>query len=93
MRTVASLPLQVVAAVGFQGLELEVPLTIEKAVGDIIRQCLNSDPTKRPAFSSLVQVLRPIVKALDQEKSSEGPRDRLQRSSLSFPSTCSTSDR
>ncbi|KAK6943981.1 Serine-threonine/tyrosine-protein kinase, catalytic domain [Dillenia turbinata] len=56
-------PAQVVAAVGFKGKRPEIPRDLNPQVTAIIEACWASDPWKRPSFGSIMDSLRPLIKA------------------------------
>ncbi|XP_042452182.1 probable serine/threonine-protein kinase SIS8 [Zingiber officinale] len=54
--------MQVVGAVGFQNRRLEIPNDIDPVVAQIITDCWESDPNKRPSFSRLLSPLKQVQK-------------------------------
>lgn len=54
-------PMQVVGAVGFQHRCLDIPEDTQPVVGDIIRQCWQSDPSARPSFADIIDTLKPLL--------------------------------
>ncbi|KAL5807519.1 hypothetical protein ACOSQ4_030252 [Xanthoceras sorbifolium] len=56
-------PAQVVAAVGFKGKRLEIPCDLNPQVASIIETCWANEPWKRPSFSTIMELLRPLIKA------------------------------
>lgn len=54
---------QVVAAVGFRGMRLEIPRDLNPQVASIIEACWANEPWKRPSFSNIMEMLRPLLKA------------------------------
>ncbi|CAL9075769.1 unnamed protein product [Musa textilis] len=57
-------PAQVVAAVGFKGRRLEIPSDVNPQVAAIIESCWANEPWKRPAFSSIMESLKSLLKPL-----------------------------
>ncbi|XP_019179574.1 PREDICTED: serine/threonine-protein kinase CTR1-like [Ipomoea nil] len=55
-------PAQVVAAVGFKGKRLEIPHDLNPQVAAIIEACWANEPWKRPSFSTIMDLLRPLIK-------------------------------
>ncbi|CAM8913631.1 unnamed protein product [Rhodiola kirilowii] len=55
-------PAQVVAAVGFKGRRPEIPRDVNRQVADIIEACWANEPWKRPSFSSIMDLLLPLIK-------------------------------
>ncbi|CAA7397100.1 unnamed protein product [Spirodela intermedia] len=55
-------PAQVVAAVGFKNLRLEIPSEMNPHVARIIESCWANDPWKRPSFKSIKGSLDPLIK-------------------------------
>ncbi|XP_075078643.1 serine/threonine-protein kinase CTR1 [Nicotiana tabacum] len=55
-------PAQVVAAVGFKGKRLEIPRDLNPQVASIIEACWAKEPWKRPSFSVIMDMLRPLIK-------------------------------
>ncbi|KAK4348407.1 hypothetical protein RND71_031162 [Anisodus tanguticus] len=53
---------QVVAAVGFKGKRLEIPRNLNPQVASIIEACWIKEPWKRPSFSAIMEMLRPLIK-------------------------------
>uniref|UniRef100_A0A7N0UWI0 Protein kinase domain-containing protein n=1 Tax=Kalanchoe fedtschenkoi TaxID=63787 RepID=A0A7N0UWI0_KALFE len=53
---------QVVAAVGFRGKRLEIPRELNSQVASIIEACWAIEPWKRPSFSTIMEMLRPLIK-------------------------------
>ncbi|XP_038699348.1 serine/threonine-protein kinase EDR1 isoform X2 [Tripterygium wilfordii] len=51
-------PMQVVGAVGFQHRRLEIPEDVDPAIGQIIRECWQTEPHLRPSFTQLMSRLR-----------------------------------
>ncbi|KAH9738418.1 serine/threonine-protein kinase CTR1 [Citrus sinensis] len=56
-------PAQVVAAVGFKGKRLEIPRNVNPHVASIIEACWANEPWKRPSFSTIMELLRPLIKS------------------------------
>ncbi|XP_048321300.1 serine/threonine-protein kinase CTR1 isoform X2 [Ziziphus jujuba] len=56
-------PAQVVAAVGFKGKRPEIPRDLNSHVASIIEACWANEPWKRPSFASIMESLRPLIKA------------------------------
>ncbi|KAJ4705130.1 CTR1-like protein kinase [Melia azedarach] len=56
-------PAQVVAAVGFKGKRLEIPRDLKPQVASIIEACWANEPWKRPSFSNIMELLRPLIKS------------------------------
>lgn len=56
-------PAQVVAAVGFKGKRLEIPRDLNPHVASIIEACWANEPWKRPSFSTIMELLRPLIKS------------------------------
>ncbi|CAM8980803.1 unnamed protein product [Rhodiola kirilowii] len=54
---------QVVAAVGFRGKRLEIPRDLNPQVASIIEACWANEPWKRPSFSNIMELLKPLMKA------------------------------
>ncbi|KAG5582730.1 hypothetical protein H5410_053357 [Solanum commersonii] len=54
-------PPQVVAAVGFKGMRLEIPRDLNHPVTTIIEACWVNEPWKRPSFSTIMDMLRPLI--------------------------------
>ncbi|MCD9561336.1 copper transport protein ctr1 [Datura stramonium] len=54
-------PPQVVAAVGFKGMRLEIPRDLNHQVTTIIEACWVNEPGKRPSFSTIMDMLRPLI--------------------------------
>ncbi|XP_044492468.1 serine/threonine-protein kinase CTR1 [Mangifera indica] len=65
-------PAQVVAAVGFKGKRLEIPLDLNPQVASIIEACWVSEPRKRPSFSFIMELLRPLIKPLTPQPGGPG---------------------
>ncbi|KAK3226736.1 hypothetical protein Dsin_006598 [Dipteronia sinensis] len=59
-------PAQVVAAVGFKGKRLEIPRDLNPQVASIIETCWANEPWKRPSFSTIMELLRPLIKSPTQ---------------------------
>ncbi|RWR82519.1 serine/threonine-protein kinase CTR1 isoform X1 [Cinnamomum micranthum f. kanehirae] len=57
-------PAQVVAAVGFKSRRLEIPSDVNPQVAAIIESCWANEPWKRPSFSAIMELLRPLIKPL-----------------------------
>ncbi|KAK7284919.1 hypothetical protein RJT34_19673 [Clitoria ternatea] len=55
-------PAQVVAAVGFKGKRLEIPLGLNSQLASIIEACWANEPWKRPSFSSIMDSLKVLLK-------------------------------
>ncbi|KAJ4979785.1 hypothetical protein NE237_010565 [Protea cynaroides] len=55
-------PSQVVAAVGFKGMRLEIPSNVNPQVAALIKACWANEPWKRPSFSSIMESLRALGK-------------------------------
>jgi serine/threonine-protein kinase CTR1 len=55
-------PAQVVAAVGFKFKRLDIPSGLNPQVASIIEACWANEPWKRPAFSNIMESLRPLIK-------------------------------
>ncbi|XP_060201302.1 serine/threonine-protein kinase CTR1 isoform X1 [Lycium barbarum] len=53
---------QVVAAVGFKGQRLEIPHDLNPQVASIIKACWVREPWKRPSFSAIMEMLKPLIK-------------------------------
>lgn len=51
---------QVVLAVAVEGKRLDIPSTVPQTIADIIRECWQEDPNKRPTFASLVDRLTKV---------------------------------
>ncbi|KAL6145730.1 hypothetical protein ACLB2K_056415 [Fragaria x ananassa] len=56
-------PAQVVAAVGFKNKRLEIPRDLNPQVASIIEACWANEPWKRPSFASIMESLKPLIKA------------------------------
>lgn len=56
-------PAQVVAAVGFKGKRLEIPVGISPQIAAIIKSCWANKPWKRPSFSSIMESLRTLIRS------------------------------
>lgn len=54
-------PPQVVAAVGFKGMRLEIPHDLNHQVTTIIEACWMNEPWKRPSFSAIMDMLRSLI--------------------------------
>ncbi|XP_042411882.1 probable serine/threonine-protein kinase SIS8 [Zingiber officinale] len=54
--------MQVVGAVGFQNRRLEIPNDIDPVVAQIITDCWESEPNKRPSFAQLLTPLKQLQK-------------------------------
>ncbi|KAI5669718.1 hypothetical protein M9H77_19571 [Catharanthus roseus] len=65
--------MQVVGAVGFQGRRLKIPDRVDAVVAEIITDCWDSNPEKRPTFGEIIARLkclqRLVVQKADAEKS------------------------
>eukprot|EP00241_Pyramimonas_parkeae_P000037 CAMPEP_0114241106 /NCGR_PEP_ID=MMETSP0058-20121206/9460_1 /TAXON_ID=36894 /ORGANISM="Pyramimonas parkeae, CCMP726" /LENGTH=1456 /DNA_ID=CAMNT_0001353619 /DNA_START=116 /DNA_END=4486 /DNA_ORIENTATION=+ len=73
---------EVVQAVVRDGRQLDIPAHLaESPVGNILKACLEHEPTKRPAFSHIVGSLRKLVKQYELAEQAEED-DRGRRSSL-----------
>ncbi|XP_074578072.1 putative serine/threonine-protein kinase SIS8 [Curcuma longa] len=57
--------MQVVGAVGFQNRRLEIPNDIDPVVAQIITDCWESEPNKRPSFAQLLTPLKQLQKLVD----------------------------
>ncbi len=53
---------QVVGAVGWGNLQLDIPSTVEPAVASLIRRCW-SEPAVRPSFSELISIIKDMAHA------------------------------
>ncbi|KAK9123972.1 hypothetical protein Sjap_013574 [Stephania japonica] len=53
---------QVVAAVGFKNMRLEIPRNTNPQVAALIEACWATDPRQRPAFSEIMDYLRPLIR-------------------------------
>lgn len=53
-------PMQVVGAVGFQDRRLDIPKEIDPMVAQIITDCWDSDPNKRPSFAQLMSPIKQL---------------------------------
>ncbi len=53
---------QVVGAVGWGGLQLDIPSTVEPTVTALIRRCW-SEPALRPSFSELISIIKDMAHA------------------------------
>jgi len=51
---------QVVLAVAVEGKRLDIPSSVPQSISDIIKECWQEDPNKRPTFASLVDRLTKI---------------------------------
>ncbi|XP_022934740.1 serine/threonine-protein kinase CTR1-like [Cucurbita moschata] len=67
-------PAQVVAAVGFKGLRLEIPRDVNPKLASLIMACWADEPWKRPSFSSIMETLKPMTK---QAPPQQGRADTL----------------
>lgn len=47
---------------GWGGLQLDIPATVDPAVADLIRRCW-SEPALRPSFSELISVIKDMAHA------------------------------
>ncbi|GAA0169518.1 non-receptor serine/threonine protein kinase [Lithospermum erythrorhizon] len=56
-------PAQVVAAVGFKGKRLDIPRDVNPQLAALIEICWANEPWKRPSFSTIMDILRPLTKA------------------------------
>ncbi|CAH8343421.1 unnamed protein product [Eruca vesicaria subsp. sativa] len=54
---------KVVAAVGFKNKRLEIPRNLNPQVAAIIEGCWTNEPWKRPSFATIMDLLRPLIKA------------------------------
>ncbi|XP_015088826.1 serine/threonine-protein kinase CTR1-like isoform X1 [Solanum pennellii] len=54
-------PPQVVAAVGFKGMRLEIPRDLNHPVTTIIEACWVNEPWKRPSFSTIMDMLKSLI--------------------------------
>lgn len=54
--------MQVVGAVGFQNRRLDIPKEVDPVVAQIITDCWESEPNKRPSFAQLLLPLRQLQK-------------------------------
>ncbi|XP_055807112.1 serine/threonine-protein kinase CTR1-like isoform X2 [Solanum dulcamara] len=54
-------PPQVVAAVGFKGMRLEIPCDLNHSVTTIIEACWVNEQWKRPSFSAIMDMLGPLI--------------------------------
>ncbi|XP_057534330.1 serine/threonine-protein kinase CTR1-like [Amaranthus tricolor] len=55
-------PAQVVAAVGFKRMRLEIPRDVNPQVAAIIEACWENEPWKRPSFANIMDSLRSLLK-------------------------------
>ncbi|XP_022881479.1 probable serine/threonine-protein kinase SIS8 [Olea europaea var. sylvestris] len=62
--------MQVVGAVGFQGRCLDIPLTVDPLVAEIISDCWNRNPQARPSFGQIIARLRRLQRLNMQEMNS-----------------------
>ncbi|XP_008793254.2 probable serine/threonine-protein kinase SIS8 isoform X2 [Phoenix dactylifera] len=53
-------PMQVVGAVGFQNRRLDIPKEVDPVVAQIITDCWESEPSKRPSFAQLMSPLKQL---------------------------------
>ncbi|KAJ3675076.1 hypothetical protein LUZ60_004118 [Juncus effusus] len=67
-------PAQVVAAVGFKGRRLDIPTEVDPKVASLIQSCWANEPWRRPSFSSIMEVLKLLIKTLASHPSHD---DRL----------------
>jgi hypothetical protein len=54
-------PVQVSVAVSSQGLRPEIPADCAPDCAQLIRECWDQDPSKRPPFSEIVQRLKTML--------------------------------
>ncbi|XP_010925411.1 serine/threonine-protein kinase EDR1 isoform X2 [Elaeis guineensis] len=53
-------PMQVVGAVGFQNRRLDIPKEVDPVLAQIISDCWESEPSKRPSFAQLMSSLKQL---------------------------------
>ncbi|XP_038696000.1 serine/threonine-protein kinase EDR1-like isoform X2 [Tripterygium wilfordii] len=63
-------PMQVVGAVGFQNRRLEIPDDVHPVIGQIMRECWQTEPHLRPSFTQLMSRLRRLLNLLVDGKNS-----------------------
>lgn len=63
-------PMQVVGAVGFQDRRLEIPEEVDPMVAQIINDCWEVEPRKRPSFSQLMSRLKHLQHLVFERASS-----------------------
>ncbi|KAK9723860.1 hypothetical protein RND81_05G030700 [Saponaria officinalis] len=56
-------PAQVVAAVGFKCMRLEIPRNVNPQVAALIEACWANEPWKRPSFANIMDTLKPLLKS------------------------------
>ncbi|KAL8261515.1 hypothetical protein R6Q59_025564 [Mikania micrantha] len=56
-------PAQVVGAVAFQNRKLTIPINTPSALTSLMESCWADDPTQRPAFKSIVNSLKKLLKS------------------------------
>ncbi|XP_024963779.1 serine/threonine-protein kinase CTR1 [Cynara cardunculus var. scolymus] len=59
-------PAQVVGAVAFQNRKLTIPINTSPALTSLMESCWADDPTQRPAFRSIVNSLKRLLKSPTQ---------------------------
>ncbi|XP_066349584.1 serine/threonine-protein kinase CTR1-like isoform X1 [Miscanthus floridulus] len=57
-------PAQVVGAVAFQNRRLPIPKDTDPELAALVESCWDDDPRQRPSFSSIVDTLKKLLKAL-----------------------------
>ncbi|XP_052198846.1 serine/threonine-protein kinase CTR1-like isoform X4 [Diospyros lotus] len=57
-------PAQVVAAVGFKGMRLQIPSEVNPHVADLIEACWAHEPSRRPSFSTIMSLLQRLISNL-----------------------------
>ncbi|XP_008450756.2 serine/threonine-protein kinase EDR1 [Cucumis melo] len=75
-------PMQVVGAVGFRNLRLEIPKEVDPTVARIIRECWQTDPNLRPSFSQLANILKPLQRLVLPPHSDQPSSSVLQEISV-----------
>ncbi|XP_066345923.1 serine/threonine-protein kinase CTR1-like isoform X1 [Miscanthus floridulus] len=61
-------PAQVVGAVAFQNRRLPIPKDTNPELAALVESCWDEDPRQRPSFSSIVDTLKKLLKALLGER-------------------------
>ncbi|XP_078433899.1 protein kinase superfamily protein [Wolffia australiana] len=65
-------PAQVVAAVGFKNLRLEIPREMNPQIARVIESCWANDAWRRPSFTSIMESLKPMIKLPSLQPSAGG---------------------
>ncbi|KAI8553968.1 hypothetical protein RHMOL_Rhmol05G0059900 [Rhododendron molle] len=73
-------PLQAAVGVVQQGLRPTIPKNAHPKLAELLRKCWQQDPTSRPNFSEITEILQQIVKEVEDE----GDDRRKEKSSGGF---------